>query len=940
MSGKIILIPHTHWDREWYEPFQRFRARLVRLIDDLLDILRTQDYRFMLDGQTVIIEDYAEIRPNRVEELLQEVRAGRVAIGPWYVLADEWLVGGESLIRNLEYSYSLAQRLDIPLMGAAYLPDQFGHTSAMPQILADLTSLDSVVLWRGVPRDILTVPFVWRSHRESEASVLGVYMPNGYGNVARLPEDYEEFKERVHETVGDLRPFSPVPVYQLMNGSDHLTPQAFVASHVEALREEGVDITLGSVEDFVLALREAIESEGYTPPSFSGEMRSPARAPLLQDTYSARMWIKLWNQRVEDLLCREAEPLSTYLWLYLEREFPSQHLLTAWKWLLRNHPHDSICGCSIDRTHEEMRTRFSWAESIAESIIDSAIEELTEASPTSDTSSILVFNPTNVDTEPLYVEFTQPQEVRVRGVRGPDGRVYPVQKIVSSSDVFMDMTIGLRMARMGLRLLTGRRLTNFYINGAEYYDGDKEGLLELRLIADMEPLGEFDIAEMKQRFVEIIESGRYKKVHLVARRPTQVRYAAALPLPALAFSELRPTEEDPDADSGSQVVTTRDRVTNQFYEVEFNRDGSISLLDKASGQLFDRMHFFEDYGDRGDEYTCSQVGPERAKVKRVRREVLLAGPAIGEIHQELVVEVFAGLDESREKRSGRTQLTIESTFRFYADSPRIDVVTRLTNTAKDHRLRVCFDLPFSSSTTETSTHFGYVVRRGEAEEIPGPEELERTHASYPEHPSPVQPQKRFIRVSDADGVNAVTVYNKGLHEVALVNGERIALTLLRAVGWLSRSDFPERPVHAGPAEETPGAQELGVEYVFHYGFAVHPRELPIVVSADYGDSLAGPILSISLNRRRPPRQILEPIVRLSNRAIRISSLRVRDDGLVVTMYNVTPRPQETEIILPPGRFGRIESILVDGTVRESFDIADNAVTLRFTPRQIRMCRLV
>ena len=98
---KTIIVPHTHWDREWYLPFQRFRHMLVNLVDDLLDILTKQDYRFMLDGQTVVLEDYFEIRSERKEELLQRIRDGKIAVGPWYLLPDQWLVGAESLIRNI-----------------------------------------------------------------------------------------------------------------------------------------------------------------------------------------------------------------------------------------------------------------------------------------------------------------------------------------------------------------------------------------------------------------------------------------------------------------------------------------------------------------------------------------------------------------------------------------------------------------------------------------------------------------------------------------------------------------------------------------------------------------------------------------------------------------------------------------------------------------------
>ncbi|MCK5298974.1 MAG: alpha-mannosidase, partial [Candidatus Heimdallarchaeota archaeon] len=197
----IFIVPSTHWDREWYLPFQSFRTQLVHLIDKLLESLTTKDYNFMLDGQTIILEDYFEIRPERKEELLTNIRKGKIDVGPWYILPDEWLVGQESLVRNLEISLDLANEFEIPLMNIGYLPDQFGHTRAIPQLLADLTSFDATMIWRGVGPEITTVPFIWKSHQNAKTSILCNYMPFGYGNASSLPETLTELEEAIKQKV-------------------------------------------------------------------------------------------------------------------------------------------------------------------------------------------------------------------------------------------------------------------------------------------------------------------------------------------------------------------------------------------------------------------------------------------------------------------------------------------------------------------------------------------------------------------------------------------------------------------------------------------------------------------------------------------------------------------------------------------------------------------
>ncbi|TFG26776.1 hypothetical protein EU528_13830, partial [Candidatus Thorarchaeota archaeon] len=430
-AKKVFIVPHTHWDREWYLPFQKFRYTLVKLIDELLKILNEQDFVFMLDGQTIVLEDYNEIRPERMQELLQQIREGKIAVGPWYLLPDEWLVGGESLIRNLEMSQDYASELDIPLMDIAYLPDQFGHTSGMPQLLGDLTNLKTTVLWRGIPRHLTSVPFVWKSGENSKTSVNGVYLPFGYGNATMLPNDYDEFVDAVNEKLGELEAFSPVPIYLLMNGSDHLFPQPFTKEFAKKLSGTELDVTVSSLKNFVEKLDSAIAESQYTPQVLYGEFRSSARANLLQDTYSARMWIKQWNQNIEDTLTRQVEPLWMYLSSAAGLEYPEGFLKTAWKWLLKNQPHDSICGCSVDQTHEEMKTRYSWAESICEGALKDAEKNMHKIAELSDESAVVVFIAGGSAQTPVYFEFSAPRNKSVKGLRTDDGKVYGVQKLTS-----------------------------------------------------------------------------------------------------------------------------------------------------------------------------------------------------------------------------------------------------------------------------------------------------------------------------------------------------------------------------------------------------------------------------------------------------------------------------------------------------------------------------
>ncbi len=938
VAKRVFIVPHTHWDREWYLPFQRFRYKLVQLINELLRILNEEEYLFMLDGQTVVLEDYMEIIPEKTKELMQRIREGKITAGPWYLLPDEWLVGGESLIRNLEFGQDIATEFKIPLMDIAYLPDQFGHTSAIPQLLGDLTNLKIVVLWRGVVSNVTSVPFIWKSHENSKIAINGIYLPTGYGNASMLPEDYEEFAKAVKDKIADLQPFSPVPIYLLMNGSDHRFPQPFVKEYAKRMSGEDYNISIARLQDFVKELDTSLTASEYHRPIHTGEFRSPARAPLLQDTYSARMWIKQWNQKVENKLTRSVEPIWTYLSSTLGLQYPHGFLRTSWKWLLRNQPHDSICGCSVDQTHEEMKARFSWAESICDGLLNDAEKNIHKIETSSQELSIITFNAGGSSLMPTYIEFTFPRGKIIRGLQTDEGQVYDIQLLASREDIFMDTTVGMTTAKMGMRLLPGRKLMDFYINGVEYFDGEEPGLLELRLNADRHPVGDFDIESLKDEANRIIGSKKYKKIHLVAARPTQSVYASLIPLKPWSFSNLIPVEEAPSVKKEDAFEVDQNHVDNQFYTISFNKDGSLDLINKTTGKQYQRLHVFEDYGDRGDEYTFSRIGPEKTQIKNIKRTLISKGPVMVEICQTLTLELYESLDTSRQKRIGKAEIPVRSVFRFYRDSPRIEVSTNLTNSAKDHRLRVCFNLPFESDTSLASTHFGYIERSASAEVIPSTEEREKRNAEYPEHPSGIQPQKSFIRIENKEGADAITVMNRGLPEVELVDGNNLALTLLRCVGWLSRSDIPERPMHAGPGEETPGAQEMNEEYQFQYGFLVHAKDEPMSFSADHSDAFQDLSTTLTLNHVEPHNNLFQPIIQPKEHAVRISSMRVRDNSILVTLYNLENKPIETEMLLAE-YITKVTEVRMDGTAISDHSTSAHTMNLSFDAREIKMCRL-
>ncbi|HEX3299821.1 MAG TPA: hypothetical protein VHW68_06875 [Actinomycetota bacterium] len=402
-TTQVWLVPHTHWDREWYEPFAVFSERLVTMMDTLLDLGAAGFPHFHLDGQTAMIDDYLERRPEREDDLAALVRAGQLSAGPWVTQMDEFLTSGESHIRNLEMGLARAEELGGALR-IGYMPDQFGHIGQMPQLLR-MAGLDRAMVWRGVPASIERSSFRWRAPDGSE--VVTEYFPYGYslGASFEQTDDEASLATAIAASVDALRSFSVDDRAVVMVGYDHAGPDAALP---DRLHEPGVRIA---------GLASYVDGRA-TPddlPVWTGELRSSARAHLLPNVYSARVHQKRERGRVEALLERYAEPLAA---LVPGFAWPAEELRRAWTLLLWNGAHDSACGCSHDQVAIDVDGRFTEARAIGEDIVERALTSL--GSRVEDGAGVVRFNPSpfeREDVSPLGYSVldarTEPEQIPV-----------------------------------------------------------------------------------------------------------------------------------------------------------------------------------------------------------------------------------------------------------------------------------------------------------------------------------------------------------------------------------------------------------------------------------------------------------------------------------------------------------------------------------------------
>jgi alpha-mannosidase len=375
----ITVVPHTHWDREWYLPFEGFRDRLVPIMDELLGLLDEGYPHFHLDGQTAMIDDYLDVRPEREPNIRRHAAAGTISVGPWLTLVDEFLVSGETIVRSLELGLARARDLGGDDF-VGYLPDQFGHVGQMPQILT-AAGIDNAVVWRGVPQGIEATPFWWEAPDGSR--VLAEYLPFSYSVGKHLLEaqETEALIESLEGLADGLAPWTARDRLLVMAGDDHQPSDPTLPERLAGARDRGVDAEIGSL---VAHLRTPVHGD---PPFWRGELRSAARAHLLPGVYSARIDQKQARGRTEALVERYAEPLAA---LVPGFAWPEEELGRMWRLLVLNGAHDSVCGCSVDEVARAVDEREAEARRSAEEIVDAALQSLGEQVRE---AGVLRFNP-------------------------------------------------------------------------------------------------------------------------------------------------------------------------------------------------------------------------------------------------------------------------------------------------------------------------------------------------------------------------------------------------------------------------------------------------------------------------------------------------------------------------------------------------------------------
>jgi mannosylglycerate hydrolase len=915
MPKTVMLISHTHWDRQWYKTVQEFRLALGRMMDNLLRLLQDDpDFKvFHLDGQTAIIQDYLELRPENRAIIIRMIQEGRLKIGPWFLQPDNFLVSGEGLIRNLlkgtRYARSMGGNTSV-----GWLPDSFGHNAQMPQILKNF-GIESFLFSRGLGDHLENEAseFIWEAPNKDR--VIAILQRGGYygggnlaypffwGNIFLIEPDHDLALKRLRKIIASSEEGSASETIPIWNGADHMAPERTLSATIRHADKHLKDYTLvhGSIDDYITGLRPVEDSLQIV----RGELRGSRYEPILSSVLSSRMHIKQRNYHIERALERETEPVSVCAHL-MGASYPVNELCDAWDGVLKNHFHDAICGCSIDQAHKEMDYGFEKAEQTCRELNRWAMEHIAAKAvgkkARNTDINLLLFNPQlqkREDSLELSVEV--PDWRKERSAVLDDGSIVPLQIIdkrrVHDSWIPRKLACSRIIQNLHLFQQNLNALDNRAITGAQFRNGEKEPELVLFLGSKaIEPEG------IISSIIEKLRTFPDDLLFHISAHFMKVRMIVPVRLPACGYTSIA-LEKQTDKTAAtakwfSPVTAGKNFLENRHLRIDIKEKGLLDLLHKESGSLIADAHFFQDQADRGDTYDFCPVDGENQENSRLDPEsVSIRVTEKGPVRAAIVIDYLFRIPDAlhtsdRNRRSSRlTSLKITTTVLLTWNAPFAEIRTTIENSAKDHRLRICVPAPVKSGEVYSDGQF-MISKRDSAS-------LLRPQWASP--PPQVFPHDKWFALTDGD--RGIAFFSEGLPEHAVEksdHGEILALTLLRSVGWLSRQDIKTRPGHGGPAIETPDAQCPG-RYSFRYALFPFRGDIP-------GSSIMEAVqqFDASASAQQVPGTMSGypgtlSFFELQPDFLQMSALKKSEDDLFVVLRFYNPRDEEVEAHLSGGR---------------------------------------
>ena len=725
----FCVISHTHWDREWYQPLEVFRLRLVDLIDRCLETLRKYpDFVFHLDAQTIVLEDYLAIRPSKYKLLKDYISQGRLVVGPWYLQNDFYLTSGEATVRNLLEGHKIATEFgDCCKVG--YAPDQFGNISQLPQILNDF-GIDNFIFGRGISEykkneqgqaEKIPTPseFIWCGADGSK--VLAVHMTYWYNNAQRFSADTQKAKLLVDVVDKMFEGVAMTPYILLMNGVDHLEGQDDllpILDKVNACMDSGKKIAQYRMDKYIDDIKQYINDNDIELNTYHGELRKGNDLEILKGTLSSRSYLKIENVKAQNMLECRLEPIYSILEMSgAKGAYSLDHFRYMWKELLKNHPHDSICGCSRDEVHMHMEDNFKRLKDTADEMLKRGLLIIAE-------------------------------HLGLNGCTEDDYALIAVNTIEKNRNGVMEAILDFPVA---------------------------ENIVGFDIIDETGEKVQYDILSKEKSIMDI-----FSPINLPGSfemdRYRIILYAENVNGMAVKGYKISKTEQVKEAIPLNTFQLNGEGVylENEYLKVAVSENGNVDIFNKETKtEIIDAIDF-EETGDRGDSYIYNETGCPAifASSFKASIEVLRYNDYINECRITRRIRVPADYDFKEIKRTDElVECVISLTLTLEKGSKTLKTQYEIDNKAKHHRIRMLINTGIQSEYSTSDIPFDIVAH------------TEEEHCF--DTMSKVFPNTSFALIEDGD--RGVAVFTEGTHEYEHIKEKNtLAFTLVRGTGAIAR----------------------------------------------------------------------------------------------------------------------------------------------------------
>lgn len=855
---KIVVVSNTHWDREFRQSFEKTRRNLLTMLGTTLDILqKDKEYHsFTMDGHAIMIDDYLEMCPERLEQVKQLVSEGRLIIGPYYTLAEQFSISHEALVRNLMFGRKTVEKYGGKTGTVAYTPSSWGQTGQYPQILKDF-GLDKMMFYRGISHHEADAEYIWQAPDGTKmlASRFALYCRyNWYYQVHRgvsrgkvFDKNYswgeqdeapfrlanaEQINGTSYELTDPAQNYDPTnletyiedmlkeedghfttSVFLAMNGHDisvAFPRESEVIKDAQKIFADKYEIKHGDLESFWKEAKNYLKQDEMT--ILTGERRSYLKEGkwtfLFPGTISARTYLKQQDFNAYTNLTYFAEPLSALAYAN-GGEYRENYLQRGWQYLLSNHTHDANGGCAPDAVCKDMEYRYRKVLDIGDIVTTDAMsylaKNLSSEGQSEDVMQVVVYNPLpfarDVITE---IDLEVPKSFGGKGVEIENTQL----QLISSekSSVFMD-----------------------------------------------------SIWEVPT----ILDSTNYRV------------YARFTNVPACGYKTYQVKAAKHELRKKAGIVTDDGIMENECLKATVNQNATVSILNKKTGKLYENLNYFTSEGEVGNAW--KHVTPEfdskyHSLGVNCRMATTLNGELAGTITCEFDFQV--PLDCPANRRSDQmANIPIKVDYTLQQGSDSLLVKVTLNNTAKDHWLRVNMPTGIDTDVSIADSHFDVVKRP-----VAVPDSTGWVEQAFGTHPL-----RTFAAACDSE--NGIAVMPKGLFEYELFENKTLALTLIRACR-IRLAVSEEKMTEL--ADE--GVQCQGIN---HFEYAININDGDYSVLANKAAELNAGVKCAAAGRGKGDLPLESSLFAIDNRAVHVTAVKKAEsgNGIIVRLYNTMETEQ-------------------------------------------------